>query len=107
MFGALAHPTRRKIVQLLGRGPQTVSGIAANFPMSLPAVSKHLRIMENAGVVSRSKNGRVHEISLRPESLELGIEWLRWHRRFWRSSLKSLKTYVEGHGERKRGKNGD
>ena len=96
VFGVLADPTRRQIVSLLGHGPQTVTGIAANFTMSLPAVSKHLRIMEEAGVVSRHKQGRIHEMSLRPEPLEMGIEWLQWHQRFWKSSLKSLKTYLEG-----------
>ena len=58
--------------------------------------------MEDAGVISRTRKGRIHEMTLKPESLEMGVEWLQWHQKFWKSSLKSLKAYLEGQKKKQR-----
>ena len=100
VFHALADPTRRKLIEILTRGPRSVTDLAASFSISLPAVSKHLKIMESAGVINRQQKGRVHEMSLRPESLEMGTEWLAWHKDFWRANLSALKSYLEDEKEK-------
>jgi len=91
VFHALADPSRRRVVALLTHGPRKVTDLAASFPMSLAAVSKHLKVMERAGIIRRERKGRVHEMSLCPQTLEMGSEWLNWHRNFWKTNLKSLE----------------
>lgn len=95
VFHTLADPTRRRVVEMLASGPRSVTDLASAFPMSLPAVSKHLKVMEKAGVIQRRKRGRVHEMSLRPETLESGMQWFNWHKDFWQQQLQSLQDYLE------------
>jgi DNA-binding transcriptional ArsR family regulator len=95
-FMALVDPTRRAIlIQLDRRNVASISELAKPFPMGLPAVMKHLDVLENAGLVTRSKTGRTVSVRLRAEPMREALEWLRRYERFWSSSLDRLTTYAE------------
>jgi DNA-binding transcriptional ArsR family regulator len=95
-FAALSDPTRRGILARLARqGETSVSDLAAPYKMSLPAVSKHLRVLEHAGLVSRQKDGRVHRCSLRAEPMKDIAAWIEHYRQFWEAQLDSLARYLE------------
>ncbi len=94
-FSALADGTRRAIVERLASGEACVTDLAAPFRMSLPAVSKHLRVLEDAGLVRRRREGRTHYLSLSGEPLGAAAEWLERHRRFWESSFDRLAAMLE------------
>jgi DNA-binding transcriptional ArsR family regulator len=95
VFAALADPTRRRILQGLRSGSAPVAKLALPFPISAPAVSRHLRVLEGAGLVSRTKRGRIHEIALTAEPLHAASNWLDTYRRHWESSLDALADYLE------------
>jgi DNA-binding transcriptional ArsR family regulator len=90
VFAALSDPTRRAIIARLDIGPATVSELAAPFAMSLPAVSKHLRVLESAGLVRRRRRGRTQMIRLDPQPMAVAGEWLGKARGFSRGSGDSL-----------------
>ncbi|HSG66455.1 MAG TPA: metalloregulator ArsR/SmtB family transcription factor [Gammaproteobacteria bacterium] len=94
VFAALSDRTRRTIVHLLAERERTVTEIAAPFDMSLAAVSKHLAVLERAGLVRRRRDGRTHYCSLRPESLTDALDWISIYRRFWRDRLDALAEAV-------------
>lgn len=95
-FSALAHPIRRAILTRLARdGSASVSDLAEPFDVSLMAVSKHLKVMDEAGLIRREKDGRVHRCSFDPEAMDVAKEWIERHRRFWTRQLDSLATYLE------------
>ena len=94
-FGALGDSTRRGILTQLRRGETSVSDLAAPYRVSLPAVSKHLRVLEQAGLIVREKKGRTHYCRLSPDPMRNAAEWLDRYRRFWDGRLASLKRYVE------------
>lgn len=95
-FSALAHPTRRALLSRLARGEvATVSELAEPFEVSLMAVSKHLRIMEDAGLVRREKDGRVQRCSFDPEALIVARDWIEEHRRHWSRQLDALARYFD------------
>ncbi len=95
-FGALSDATRRGILARLARqGEASVSELAAPYKMSLPAVSKHLRVLENAGLVARQKDGRVHHCRLRAEPMKDAAAWIEHYRQFWEVQLDSLARYLE------------
>jgi len=94
VFGALADPTRRKIIQRLEKGPTRVTEMASHFRISLPAVSKHLRVLENAGLLKREREGRVHRISLDAKRMKTAMQWLEHYRVFWESRLDSLSDFL-------------
>lgn len=94
-FQALADPTRRAIVARLAAGEASVGELAAPFAMSLPAVSKHLKVLEGAGLLVRQRHGRVHRCRLQPARLKLAADWIEHHRRFWETQLDSLARYLE------------
>jgi DNA-binding transcriptional ArsR family regulator len=95
-FAALSDATRRGIlVRLARQGETSVSELAAPYQMSLPAVSKHLRVLERAGLVSRQKDGRVHRCRLRAEPMKDATAWLEHYRQFWQAQLDSLARYLE------------
>lgn len=99
-FAALADPTRRAIVARLAAGSATVGELAKPFDMSPPAVSKHLKVLENAGLVARRRAGRTHHLSVRPEPLRLAADWIEDQRRFWERSLDRLARHLdEARGE--------
>jgi len=95
VFGALADRTRRAMLDRLAEGPARVTELAAPFAMSLPAVSRHLKLLEEARLVERRVDGRVHHCSLSGEALQDVEGWLQQYRSFWRGSLKSLARYME------------
>jgi DNA-binding transcriptional ArsR family regulator len=92
-FAALSDATRRGI--LARQGEISVSDLAAPYQMSLPAVSKHLRVLEHAGLVSRQKDGRVHRCRLRAEPMKDAAAWIEYYRQFWEAQLDSLARYLE------------
>jgi len=94
-FSALSDPTRRAILARLAQGGATVSELARPFDMSLPAVSKHLRVLENAGLMSRRREGRTHHCRLAVEPLQGAADWLEFYRSFWETKLESLADYLE------------
>lgn len=100
-FRAIADPTRRKILGLLRGGPQTVGELARNFRTSRPAISKHLRLLRSAGLVTSRKDGAAHICRLNAKPLRTVSLWLREYELLWGESLRGLKNYVEGTANRK------
>ena len=98
-FAALADPTRRQILAHLARGEQRVTQLARPHAMSLPAVSKHLRVLEKAGLLRRRRYGRVHEMQLEAKPLKQAAQWVEKYRKFWEGSLDRLAAYLEKTGE--------
>src|SRR5213083_3420316 len=94
-FAALADPTRRRLLAHLARGDQRVTHLARPHAMSLPAVSKHLRVLESAGLLRRRRYGRVHEMHLDAEPLKQAAQWVEKYRKFWEGSLDRLAAYLE------------
>lgn len=96
VFKALADPTRRKIVEVLSTSdPLTVNRIAAMFNMTRQGVSKHLAVLEEAGVIRTRFRGRERLNEIVPESLELLVDWTEFYNRYWRSRLAVLKEQIE------------
>ncbi len=94
IFGALADPTRRAILARLALGEASVGELAEPFEMSLPAVSKHLSVLETAGLVQREKQGRVRRCQLDGRPLEAAGAWIEQYQRFWEAQLDSLARYL-------------
>src|ERR1700679_1944129 len=96
VFAALVDPTRRAILAKLERkGDTTVSELAEPFPIKLPAVMKHLDVLTDAGLVTRTKAGRTVTVRLRPQPMREAMEWLRRYERFWSASLDRLTAFAE------------
>jgi DNA-binding transcriptional ArsR family regulator len=95
LFRALGDRTRRKLIARLADGPATVTELAEPFAMSLPAISRHIRVLERAGLVSRRIEGRVHHCALDPQGLGAAEAWLEQYRRFWEGQLRALARYIE------------
>ena len=94
-FQALADPTRRAVLDLLRRGSQPAGNIAQAFPISRPAISKHLKLLRRAHLVREHREGRHRVYQLNPEPLRAVDTWIEQYRNFWKSSLNNLKTFVE------------
>lgn len=94
-FAALSDATRRAILSRLARGECSVTELAAPFPISGPAISKHLRVLEEAGLLERRKEGRVHRCRLAPARLREAQEHLEQYRRFWEQQLDALATHLK------------
>src|SRR2546423_2784403 len=94
-FAALADPTRRRILAHLSRGDRCVTDLARPHAMSLPAVSKHLRVLEKAGLLRRRRYGRVHQLKLEAKPMQQAIRWIEEYRKFWDGSLDRLAAYLE------------
>jgi DNA-binding transcriptional ArsR family regulator len=101
-FGALSDPTRRAILVRLSQGESTVKALAAPFAMSLPAVSKHLRILETAGLLKREIDGRAHRCRLDADPLKEASVWLDHYRRFWEAQFDALQEFLESTEEEKK-----
>lgn len=95
VFGALADKTRRAILRRLADGERSVMELVAGFDLSQPAVSKHLKVLEGAGLVSRERDGQFRPVRLNPEGLETAATWLGHYRQFWEDSLDQLEVYVK------------
>ena len=94
-FGALADPTRRAILARLTKGDATVSTLAAPFDMSLPAVSRHLKVLEQAGLVARAREGKWRPSRLEASPIKEVAEWAGGYRKFWEASLNKLDEVLE------------
>jgi DNA-binding transcriptional ArsR family regulator len=94
-FAALADPTRRRILEQLAGGDRCVTDLAQPYRMSLPAVSKHLRVLENAGLVRRKRDGRVHRLKLEAKPMQQAQAWLEEYRKFWETSFDRLDEYLK------------
>lgn len=94
-FAALADPTRRAILARLAEGEASVTELAGPFRISLPAVSKHLRVLERAGLLARERDGRVHRCHLVTEPLKDAAEWIARYQRFWEERLDALAEYLD------------
>ena len=94
-FAALADPTRRAILARLARGETSVGALARPFDMSLPAVSKHLRVLERAGMLRQDRQGRVRLCRLRADSLKTAARWIDRYSRFWTGQLDALAAFIE------------
>ena len=99
-FAALSDATRRGILARLATGEASVTELAKPYDMSLPAVSKHLRVLESAGLVARSKDGRVHRCRLEAAPLKSAADWIEHYRRFWEAQFDSLQRFLETSTER-------
>jgi DNA-binding transcriptional ArsR family regulator len=93
-FAALADPTRRAILARLTKGEASVNELAAPFEMSVPAVSKHLKVLEKAGLISRSREAQWRPAQLRPMALKGVADWLGHYRRYWDTSFDRLENYL-------------
>ncbi len=96
VYGALADPTRRAILGVLARGETNVGALAHRFPLTLAAVSKHVRVLERAGLVGRTVRGREHRLRLEPAPLRDATEWLAHNRAFWEGRLVALERLLAG-----------
>jgi DNA-binding transcriptional ArsR family regulator len=94
IFGALADPTRRAILARLTKGDALVTEIAEPFDISLAAVSKHVRVLERAGLVHRTVVGREHRCALSPRPLRAAADWVEHYRAFWETRLDALEQFV-------------
>lgn len=94
-FGALADPTRRSILERLIGGESSVTSLAEPFDMSLPAVSKHLRVLEKAGLLTQEKDGRVRRCRMDAGPMKEASDWVGRYRIFWEEQLDSLADYIE------------
>ncbi len=94
VFGALADPTRRAILARLAEGEATVNELAEPFAMSLPAVSKHLKVLERAGLISRGRDGQFRPCRLEAERLDLATDWIEENRRVWSDRFDKLAAHL-------------
>ena len=94
-FSALADPTRRAILARLARGEATVTELAAPFSMSQPAISKHLKVLERAGLVSRGRDAQRRPCRLEARPMKAAIEWLENYRDYWEESFQRLDTVLD------------
>ncbi|HET6273678.1 MAG TPA: metalloregulator ArsR/SmtB family transcription factor [Bacteroidota bacterium] len=94
VFSALADPTRRAILEHLARGEQTVTTLAEPHEISLPAVSKHLKVLEEAGLIVRAKDGRIHRMNLNSKPMKDAAAWLERYRAFWEGRFDALEKFL-------------
>jgi DNA-binding transcriptional ArsR family regulator len=95
VFGALADPTRRRILAQLTKGEECVTDLAKPHAMSLAAVSKHLIVLEKAGLVKRRRDGRVHSLALEAKPMQEAQAWLDRYRKFWEGNLDQFEKYLD------------
>jgi DNA-binding transcriptional ArsR family regulator len=93
-FAALADPTRRAILGRLAQGTTSVNELAKPFEMSLPAISKHLKVLERAGLIERGREAQFRPCTLAPAPMKKASDWIEEYRRFWEQSLDRLEAYL-------------
>ena len=93
-FSALADPTRRAILARLAEGEATVNELAAPFPMSLPAISRHLKVLERAGLIERGREGQARPSRLRGEALDEAVSWIETRKRTWDGRMDRLDAHL-------------
>ncbi|GJM23762.1 MAG: transcriptional regulator [Phycisphaerae bacterium] len=97
VFGALSDATRRGILEMLSRGATNVRTLAAPFNMSQPAISKHLRVLEAAGLIRREKIGREHLISVESKAVEQAHDWIAHYTKVWKNQFDAVDSYLTKH----------
>ena len=102
-FAALAHPIRRGILERLALGDASVGELAEPFKVTPPAITKHLRILEDAGLLARRKNGSVHRCSISAAPMKDATDWIEQYRKFWTVRLDALDRYLKANKRLKRG----
>jgi DNA-binding transcriptional ArsR family regulator len=102
-FAALADPTRRAILERLAIGETSVNELALPFQMSLPAVSKHLKVLERAGLISRSRRAQLRPARLEPAALKEASDWLEEYRELWEGRMDRLDAYLQRMAAREEG----
>jgi DNA-binding transcriptional ArsR family regulator len=95
IFGALADPTRREIIARLAEGEATVKELSRPFQISQPAISKHLKVLERAGLISRRRAAQARPTALRLEALDEADAWIEWSRAVWRGRMERLDTHLK------------
>jgi DNA-binding transcriptional ArsR family regulator len=106
IFSALSDPTRRAMLQRLTKGEMSVMELAAPFAISKPAVTKHLKVLENAGLLRRQIIGRTHRCRLVPQPLSEAAKWIAFYENFWNKKFDALDEYLNGTSRKKGKKNG-
>jgi DNA-binding transcriptional ArsR family regulator len=94
IFAALSDPIRRRILERLARGEASVGDLAAPFQVTAPAISRHLRVLERAGLLDRHKKGRIHRCRLRPRPMNDAVAWIEQCRKFWEQQFDALERYL-------------
>ncbi len=94
-FGALADPTRRRLLAQLAKGDECVTDLARSHAMSLAAVSKHLIVLEKAGLLKRRRQGRVHSLALEAKPMQEAQAWIDRYRKFWEGNLDQFEKYLD------------
>jgi DNA-binding transcriptional ArsR family regulator len=94
IFAALADPTRRAIIERLAIGEASAGQLAEPFGISKPAISKHLKVLENANLILRKKDAQWHRFQLQPDSLKLASDWIARYRKFWEDQFDALADYL-------------
>jgi DNA-binding transcriptional ArsR family regulator len=102
VLSAISHPTRRAIIRRLANGPARFLEIAEPFDVALNAITKHLKLLERAGLIEREKRGREVLISLRPKALRLVADWVHEYERFWNERLDEFEGYFKQQRSKKR-----
>src|ERR671913_303132 len=98
-FSALADPTRRSILTRLAEGEATVSELAAPFTMSLPAISRHLKVLERAGLIVRSREAQWRPSRMQAEPLDEAVDWMQSRKRTWETRMDRLEAHLRQKGE--------
>jgi DNA-binding transcriptional ArsR family regulator len=101
-FEALSHPVRRAIIERLVAGPASVGEASSGLGVSKPAVTKHLKVLESAGVVTRTVRGRTHVLQLQPGPLREASSWFELHRALWESKFEVVETHLAERREERR-----
>jgi len=104
VFSALADPTRRRIIERLARGPMSVGELGAGFSISQPAISKHVRVLEECGLLERDVVGRIHHCSLSPKTMRRAASWMERQYAFWTATLDRLGHIIDTPSQRKKKK---
>ena len=102
VFGALSDPTRRRMIERLARGPLSIGELSDGLELSQPGISKHVKVLEQAGLIRREIEGRVHRCSLEPKSIDAAAAWIDRQRRFWNATLDRLETLLNATAKAKK-----
>ena len=99
IFGALSDATRRGMLAQLSQGETNITALAAPYKISQPAISKHVRVLEKAGLIKRTKRGREHVIQANPTAAEQARDWIDYYAQFWKEQFEDVEAYLKQTGE--------
>lgn len=94
IFSALSDPTRRQMLKRLAEQEQSIAELSAPFGISKSAVTKHIKVLENAGLLKRTIDGRIHHCKLQAEPLNVATDWMKFYQKFWNKKLDALDSYL-------------